>query len=317
MYIREFEPTPADYKAVVDITNTVWPKRELEIDDLRRADAQHQPPYVRRRFLAEHAGEIVGHGLLEHRENMYHPQRFWLHIDVLPEHGRQGIGTALYDHMLTILKSDYDANELHARTTDNRAFSIQFLEKHGFQEVHRNTETRLQTADFDWARFSGFDDRMGTLGIEIRVLRDLMTADEDALYKVYELHQTLNQDSPSAAQRTRVNFESWRKGYSSAYRHFVPEANFVALHGADYVGLSGLWGDPASDKIYTGMTGVLRAYRRQGIATALKLKGIAFAREHDIPLLITHNKSHNPMLQLNLKLGFVIHGAEIMFMQKL
>ena len=65
------------------------------------------------------------------------------------------------------------------------------------------------------------------------------------------------------------------------------------------------------------MTGVLRAYRRKGIATALKLRGIAFTQAHNIPLLITHNKNHNPMLQLNLKLGFVKHGAEIMFMRKL
>ena len=207
------------------ITNAVWPEHTLTVDDLRQADATLKLPYIRRRFLAEHNEQVVGHGLFEHRENMYHPRRFWLSLAVLPDHRRQGIGTALYKHMLAVLHSDHAANELHARTTDSRDFSIQFLKKRGFQEVHRNIETRLQTADFDWSRFGGVDEQMATLGIEIKVLRDLMSADGDALLKVYELHQTLNQDSPSPAQRTKVNFDSWREGYSSANRHFVPEAN--------------------------------------------------------------------------------------------
>ena len=140
---------------MVHIANTVWPTKTLTIGDLKRLDKGYQPPYSRRRFLAEHDGQVVGHGLFEHRRNMYHPQRFWLSLDVLPEYRRQGIGTALHEYMLTILKSDYDAHELHTYTIDTRDFSIQFLEKHGFQEVHRHIETHLDTASFDWARFSG------------------------------------------------------------------------------------------------------------------------------------------------------------------
>jgi hypothetical protein len=65
------------------------------------------------------------------------------------------------------------------------------------------------------------------------------------------------------------------------------------------------------------MTGVKREYRHKGIATALKLHGIRFAQTLGNPLLITYNMSDIPMLQLNLKLGFIKHAAEIMFVKKL
>jgi predicted GNAT family acetyltransferase len=59
------------------------------------------------------------------------------------------------------------------------------------------------------------------------------------------------------------------------------------------------------------MTGVKRAYRRKGIATALKLRTVAFAQVQGAHLLMTSNNSANPMYQLNLKLGFQTYDAEI------
>jgi mycothiol synthase len=51
------------------------------------------------------------------------------------------------------------------------------------------------------------------------------------------------------------------------------------------------------------LTGVLSQYRRRGIAIALKVKTITYAREHGFRRIFTN--SSNPAMQaLNTKLGF-------------
>jgi GNAT superfamily N-acetyltransferase len=102
-----------------------------------------------------------------------------------------------------------------------------------------------------------------------------------------------------------VPFEKWRKDIIEDPM-FLPDAYFVALDGAEYVGMSNLWDDRASDHLNTGLTGVKRSHRRRGIATALKVRAIAYAKANGHPLIKTGNEVGNrPMLSINQRLGFV------------
>lgn len=314
--IREFEHTSEDYNAVVHVMNTVWREPIYTADDLRRDDKEQPPQLVLRRFVAEVDEQIVGFGSFAHNEKSYHRQRFWVHLDVLPDWRQRGIGTQLYDHLLAIMQAEYSANELHTDTTDSRNHSVRFLEKRGFREDKREPKSRLDLAEFDWSRFQGLDAKIAAIGIKIRALSDLMRDDSNALYKVYELHQRLVRDVPGPAPRTKVDFDSWKDGYSSTNPYYLPEANFMALHDGAYIGLTSLWGLKSDEKLYTGMSGVKREYRRKGLATALKLRSIAFAQAQGTRTLLTSNNSANPMLQLNLKLGFEIYDAHLKFMRR-
>ena len=90
------------------------------------------------------------------------------------------------------------------------------------------------------------------------------------------------------------------------------------LDGADYVGLTMLWRDSTrSDKLVTGLTGVLRSHRRRGIATALKVRALTYARERGIVEVDTDNEDNNPMYQLNLQLGFEPVPAMVEMRRKL
>jgi len=63
-------------------------------------------------------------------------------------------------------------------------------------------------------------------------------------------------------------------------------------------------------------TGVIREYRGRGIATALKLKVIEFGKKNGYRTIKTWNESsNNPMLAINIKLGFKRQVGWIM-MQK-
>ena len=315
MQIREFKHTPEDYNAVAHILNTVWRESIYTVDDLRRDDEERPPQLVHRRFVAELDEQIVGFGSFEHSERFYHRQRFWVHLDVLPDRRQRGIGAQLYDHMLAMMQAEYSANELHTDTTDSRDHSVRFLEKRGFRQDKRDPKSRLELAEFDWERFQGLDAKIAAMGIEIRALSDLMRDDPNALYKVYELHQRLVRDVPDPAPRTKVDYDSWKDGYSSTNPYYLPEANFMGLHDGAYIGLTSLWGLRTDEKLYTGMSGVKREYRRNGLATALKLRSIAFAQAQGTRALLTSNNSANPMLQLNLKLGFEIYDAQLKFVR--
>ena len=113
MQIREFEHTSEDYNAVVHVMNTVWRESIYTADDLRRDDQERPPQLVHRRFVAEVDEQIVGFGSFAHNEKSYHRQRFWVHLDVLPDWRQRGIGTQLYDNLLAIMQAEYSANELH------------------------------------------------------------------------------------------------------------------------------------------------------------------------------------------------------------
>jgi RimJ/RimL family protein N-acetyltransferase len=98
----------------------------------------------------------------------------------------------------------------------------------------------------------------------------------------------------------------------------LPDAYFVALHGAEYVGQSVLWANKTAARLDTGLTGVKRSFRSRGLALALKLRGVAYAKAHSFPTIMTSNDSLNlSILAINEKLGFVKDPAMILFARSL
>jgi RimJ/RimL family protein N-acetyltransferase len=90
---------------------------------------------------------------------------------------------------------------------------------------------------------------------------------------------------------------------------------FVARDGDRIVGLSYLARRPDGDA-EVGDTGVLRDYRRRGIARALKMMVTRYATDHAIRRVHTDNRADNAgMLAINRELGFV-RGEEIVIFEK-
>jgi hypothetical protein len=77
----------------------------------------------------------------------------------------------------------------------------------------------------------------------------------------------------------------------------------VALDGDEWVGFTQLWRSTASPELYTGTQ---RSHRRRGVALALKLWSIEFARALGTPVIKTCNEQNDRgMLAINERLGFV------------
>jgi len=87
---------------------------------------------------------------------------------------------------------------------------------------------------------------------------------------------------------------------------FDPAGVTLALDGDEWVGMSGLSNHPALGICFQEMTGVRAPYRRKGIATAMKLHTVRFARSVGASLICTvHNPKNTSMIALNRQLGWV------------
>ena len=283
--IRPF--TPDDYPALVAVWNTVYPEYPETPEEWRFSDTHRDPKCKWQRWVVETAGGIVAGGYHDQPSGHYHPQKFYLDLAVLPEYEGQGLGTALYNHILTALQP-FDPLTVQASAREDMARGVRFLTDRGFQEVMREWESHLAVAAFDSAPYAGVAEQMQAQGIVIKTLAEL-AADPDRNRKLYAMTDEIHHDVPSPEPPTSVPFEHFIE-HTLSHPNLLPDGYFIAVHDGEYVGSSNLWDSPADRSIlYTGLTGVTRAYRGRGIALALKLRALAYAQAQGVAALKTFN----------------------------
>jgi mycothiol synthase len=309
--------TPDDYPALAAVNNAVYPDYPNSVEELRYNDEHRDPKCHFARFVAEHEGVLVGSGACGQYAGMFHPRKFFLGVDVHPDWQGQGIGSALYDHALGSL-DPFAPLSVSCQTRSDWAHTLRFLAARGFTERMRSWESRLDVAAFDASPYAGVQERTEATGIVFKTIADL-AADPDRDRKLYELDAELSHDVPSPEPHTPISFEFFLHRVLED-PDLIPEAYFVAVDAAtgEYAGMSQLWHSQGSADLYNGLTGVKRTYRRRGIALALKLRGIAYARAQGRPTIKTWNESNNrAMLSINEALGFVKQPVWIDFVNLL
>ncbi|MBC8102617.1 MAG: GNAT family N-acetyltransferase [Cytophagales bacterium] len=315
--IRPFDRnSEADYEALAALQNIETPEMPVTASEIRYRDEQQPAHLLSGRFLAQTAADTIL-GVSDYGQwlGMYHPRRFWGGVLVHPDCRRQGIGTRLYDALLERL-APHDPLSLRAVAREDKPDANAFLEKRGYAPDMRFWESVLQVAAFDPAPYQGAIDRFVSEDFTIRSYADLAN-DPDRDRRLYEMVEEVHQDVPSPEARTPVPFDEWIKRLDSP--NFLPDANFVAL-GPDgtYLGITMLWKRQATDQLQTGLTGVRAAYRRKGIALALKLRAIEYARSMGAPSIRTDNESNNRgMLSINEALGFVKDPVWVVYVKTL
>ena len=125
----------------------------------------------------------------------------------------------------------------------------------------------------------------------------------DGLHKIWRLEMDVAADLPLPFDFIETSFESYSTMISDPEVDL--ESKFLYFENGELKGLSQLWPSQVNLKLATtGLTGVRRQYRRQGVATKTKQHAIAWATSHGIEKIFTDNEENNPMYQLNLQLGF-------------
>ncbi len=309
--IRPFNNTDEDYRAAVDVSNANWPKELAAPESWQHRDKHRDTNYLFKRVVGEVAGKVVAYSSFGESSWAYVQGKYFIQIEVHPDHQRSGYGTALYDHVTGLL-SERDPLFFTADTREDKPDFIRFLTKRGFERQMRYPVSHLNPQTFDFAKFDSAEKRAKEQGVEIVSVPDLPARDPDWKRNWYELEGECWMDVPLPESPTRGSYEEFASRFDSP--NYDATAHFIAIDGDRYVGLTGMWISIAEKhKLYTGLTGVVRSHRRKGVATALKLHGIRFAREYGATIVETDNEENNPMFGLNLHLGFEAQPAWLYF----
>jgi len=301
--IRPFNWSDEDYGVIIDIHNAIFPD-ELDLPELlKHRDEARDQNYMLERVILEVDGVPVGSSSLGESSWTPMPGKFWIYVQVHPDHQRRGYGKAIYDHVVGVL-SEKRPTIFDSWTREDKAAAVSFLTKRGYEQVMRGQNSRLTLAEFDASKFADIVERVRESGVRIVPLAQLKEEDPDWRTKLYELDWLLSLDVPEVDEPKKREFEVYcRQTFDKPT--FFPEGFFVALDGDEYVGVSMLELNLAEPtKLQTDLTGVVRSHRRRGIATALKVHALTKARSTEAEHLDTDNEENNPMYPLNVKLGF-------------
>jgi len=300
MIIRDF--VADDYPSAVKIHNTIYPDRARIADVWARDDNLRHSKCEMRRWIAEEANAAVG--LAGYSQSLfdYHPGKFHVTVQVLPAFRCRGIGSALYDQIRDGLQS-FDVSKLRADGYANLPEGVRFMEKRGFVEVFRERPLQLDVLAFDPGPHVGLEEQLRNQGIEIKSLRDL-EHDSNRDRKVYDLYWEATEDVPKEHSITPMAFDEWVE-WTLRDPLVAHEGYFIAVCGESYVGISEFGGSGDDDVLRAGLVGVRRSYRGRGIAQAMQVRAINYARTHGHPLIKTSTSVTNrPMLALYGRLGF-------------
>ena len=316
LFIRPVRLETADYARYVTLHNAVEPEHPTTSEDAELTVKGRDPRLEHAHFFAGLSGEVVGYARYSQLTDRYHPQTFSVHVRTHPEWRKRGVGSALFDHLTKELKA-FKPLLLLTGADEDRADAQRFATSRGFVEEAQYWESRLDITKFDAAPYEALFEKVDRLDLDIRPLSEFMDDTPDYEQRMYDLDWELGLDEPVPAPRTKPDYEPWIKNYFEHPR-FTPESILIARDGTRWVGMSELRPTPKEGVIGNWFTALHQDYRGQGIATAMKVKNILWARSQGYREVRTDNNTLNrPMLTINERLGFVKQPAYVAFKKEI
>ena len=307
--LRPFDPE-ADYRWMTEWWNAENSDERRAEDEFHREDSLRDPKYTFERwtFPSRWIGSF-GHNSWAHRDDRYVVDIFMTQDADLAEYKSAvewGIGKTIAA----------DGKELMMWARSDRPRSGVF-EDLGFTVVESVPVTRLELADFDGASISTRRAELEAEGIRFCTVADLEAEGTEWMPPLYESSWEIVQDIPSAYAPTQMPYEKFVQRFSASTEH-DPELMWLAMEGDRIVGYSRLYPSKVDPEFWrTGMSGVVRSHRRRGIVTVLKVIGASTAKARGARRIQTENNDINPMLNVNLRMGYRESYRALMMEKKL
>jgi len=222
-------------------------------------------------------------------------------LGVVPSARGNGVGSSLLAG-LGSWATALGYGELLGEVQEKDEASIAWAKRRGFVEVARHPRLVLDLTAVE------APDIAPPEGIEIVTWAER----PDLAPGIYAVAREAYSDVPDGEDEVMPSFEDWlsmdMQGAGDR-----PEGTFVALAGDEVVGYAKFhFSSSRPDAASHDMTGVLRAWRRRGIAGALKRAEIAWAKENGYARLVTGNEERNePIRTLNAQYGYELEPGTV------
>ena len=247
-------------------------------------------------LVAELDGEIVGAGMGGRSDVL---GRGFVSPRVHPDARRRGVGTALLSRL---------AEHVQSLGLDNAWASVDdpgsraFAERFGFEEVDREVEQ---------VKVLGTEPTPSPLPDGV----DVVTIGErpELLLEAYPLAAEEGYADLAVKGEVVIKVDDWLRDEATH-----PHGSFVALAGGQIVGYSGLMRHDNPGVAEDGLTVVARAWRRRGLARALKERELAWAAANGIREIVTWTQRGNDaMRKVNERLGYDYRTVSLKMLRSL
>ena len=303
----------AELAALARLENRNFPDEPTTPEILRHRALERQSFCFAREEAVWRGGRIIGYGSLHRAWWLELHGRYRIYVSVDRDWRRQGIGTRLWDRLLSLAAVTERIRWLESGAREDRPDALAFLTARGFVPEARIEKSELALGRFEFRNWRHEGTAPTKAGAALCSLHEAMDRYPDWQQRLWHLEQRLYRDVPAAVSFRPLDFPQWVRQRVNA-PGFNPAACWIALDQAsgDWIGMTDLVeADGGVGILDTGFTGMERGWRRQGLATALKLHAIQWARAEGYEYIRTDNGSDNPMYRLNLKLGFTPRPAWI------
>lgn len=291
-----------DRQHYLDIRAALRPDRATNLEYLAQEDASMpQDKFFERYLIIENDQPVAAMSVIQvfwSSEPGLYDVWFGLKGDISRQAAKFGL-----DQCTAIIK-EQGAIKSNIWTATEFPNVIAEIESHGYKFDQANPESILHLADLDLTPFQSAIDNLNNSGLRIFSLKQLLEEDpENGFARYHELDIRLTQDVPLPYEFTGEPLDSFVKGFMCEEKSF-PFIQIVADRD-HLVATSMLFQNKVDGRYFgTGLTGVDRAYRRRGIAKAIKAINFNLAKQAGGTQITCDNEENNPMLQLNYDLGF-------------
>ena len=229
-------------------------------------------------------------------------------LKINPIHNGKGYRKILYQKMIKNIKP-IRCNKLLTEVYEHEHYKNyqKLLITNKFQLVQRNRQYSCDTKKIDFNGYDELNKKLELDGIQLCESKKELIDKIDHYQKLEYLEWAVDQDIPipDGIKRTRNSFERFLKE-KLFFEQECYGTEIIAIKDFEYIGLTNLSVYYRSEpfKAWTETTGVLKKFRRRGIATALKIRAIQKLISKGITEIRTDNEFNNPMYKINEKLGF-------------
>jgi len=241
-----------------------------------------------------------------YRENLNYRQLYWIYLIVEQGSRGCGLGSLLYDHLLS-QAAELGARTLKTRIRDTNDAGVRFANRRGFVEKKHSIEMMFDLSTWDDSRYVPTLHALQTQGFRFTNMAELGDTQE-ARRKLYTLNSTAAATDPgSDGVPPWASFEDFNKRVcNSSWYH--PDGQIVAIdtQTGEWAAMSAITVFAGADHAYNLFTGTDVPYRGRMLAQAVKALALRKARTFGVDTVRTSHDSENAaMIAIDTKLGYV------------